>query len=155
MIWINTMLQGTKSIPCSRVLMKLWINFHGSSSQSFFFEQVALKYLTKRLPSLRNDFRTPHCTPWPASPSISKNKKKNPFGLVGEGASSSVKEGKKIKGGSHDLCCVEYIYGRRETERSLNKEWWRQRRSCMHEIKAEMNCRFLACGRPEQPSFYV
>jgi len=48
--------------------------------------------------------------------------KKNPFGLVGEGASSSVKEGKKIKGGSHDLCCVEYIYGRRETERSLNKE---------------------------------
>ena len=31
-------------------------------------------------------------------------------------------EGKKIKGGSHDLCCVEYIYGRRETERSLNKE---------------------------------
>jgi len=155
MIWINTMLQGTKSIPCSRVLMKLWINFHGSSSQSFFFWASSSQILDQTF--AESSQRLPHTALYPMTQfSINFQKqKKNPFGLVGEGASSSVKEGKKIRGGSHDLCCVEYIYGRRETERSLNKEWWRQRRSCMHEIKAEMNCRFLACGRPEQPSFYV
>jgi len=48
-----------------------------------------------------------------------QKQKKNPFGLVGEGASSSVKEGKKIKGGSHDLCCVEYIYMEDEKQKDL------------------------------------
>jgi len=73
-------------------------------------------------------------------------------GLVGEGFGNAVKKSSTTKGSSDDLRCVEHLESEKQKGFSTKII---DAREVLQEIKAEMRCRAMACGRPEISSFNV